>query len=259
MAFLGVERRDRIAVLTLDDPDRRNAMSGAMVKEMTAAFDELETDAEIGAAVITGAPPAFCSGADRADLATGVHDVRSIYEGFLRVRRSSLPTVAAVNGPAVGAGCNLALACDVRLASPAARFDPRFLKLGLHPGGGHTWMLERLGGPQTAAAMVLFDEVLEGEQAATRGLAWRCVPEGALVDEAVALAGRAADAPGELVARIKDTLGHLAWMESFDDAVAAELDAQQWSFGQPWRHTEPSAPKRKSRTGDGSGISDPPT
>ena len=80
----------------------------------------------------------------------------SIYEGFLRVLRSPLPTIAAVNGPAVGAGMNLALACDVRLAGASARFDTRFVKIGLHPGGGHVWMLERAVGPQAAAAMVLF-------------------------------------------------------------------------------------------------------
>jgi enoyl-CoA hydratase len=237
MPLLRADRRDRVALLTLHDPDRRNAMSGVMVDEVVGAFDELEADAGIGAAVVTGAPPAFCSGADRSDLAQGGRDVRSIYEGFLRVRRSSLPTVAAVNGPAVGAGFNLALACDVCMAAPAARFDPRFVRLGLHPGGGHTWMLERLGGPQTAAAMVLFGEVLDGEQAAARGLAWRCVPDSALVDEAVALAARAAEAPRELVARVKETLGRLPWMESFDDAVATELDAQAWSFTQPWRET----------------------
>src|SRR5207253_5114344 len=75
--------------------------------------------------------------------AEGQPGLRSVYEGFLRVARSSLPTVAAVNGAAVGAGMNLALACDVRLAGRSARFDTRFLKLGLHPGGGHTWMLRR--------------------------------------------------------------------------------------------------------------------
>jgi enoyl-CoA hydratase len=235
--LLEVDRRESVAVLTLDDPDRRNAMSGAMVDEVNAAFDALESEDAIGAAVITGAPPAFCSGADRSDLARGGHNVRSIYEGFLRVRRSSLPTVAAVNGPAVGAGCNLALACDVRIASPAARFDPRFLRLGLHPGGGHTWMLERLGGPQTAAAMVLFGEVLDGEQAAARGLAWTCVPDDALVDEAVALASRVAGAPRELVGRVKETLGRLAWMGSFDEAVDTELEAQAWSFTGPWRNS----------------------
>jgi enoyl-CoA hydratase len=236
MAVLRVERRERVALLTLDDPGTRNAMSLAMVDEITAAFDALEAEEGIGAAVVTGAPPAFCSGADRSDLAAGGRDVRSIYEGFLRVRRSSLPTIAAVNGPAVGAGANLALACDLRLTSPGGRFDPRFLRLGLHPGGGHTWMLERLAGPEATAALVLFGEVPQGKDAVARGLAWRCVPDDALVDEAVALAGRAAEVPRELVARVKATLGRLPWLASFDDAVATELESQAWSFTQPWRN-----------------------
>ena len=125
--------------------------------------------------MITGEPPAFCSGADVAalgSLSEQKHDgerraIGSIYEGFLRVLRSSLPTVAAVNGPAVGAGLNLALACDVRLAGESARFDTRFLRIGLHPGGGHTWMLDRAVGPQAAAAMVLFGAPVDG--AARRG------------------------------------------------------------------------------------------
>ncbi len=120
--------------------------------------------------VLTGEPPAFCSGADVAALGslseqrdeTERRQVTSIYEGFLRVLRSSLPTVAAVNGPAVGAGLNLALACTVRLAGTSARFDTRFLRIGLHPGGGHAWLLERAVGPQAAAAMVLFGERLDG-------------------------------------------------------------------------------------------------
>ena len=126
--------------------------------------------------MLTGEPPAFCSGADVAALGSLVASSRttasaarsrSIYEGFLRVLRSPLPTVAAVNGPAVGAGLNLALACDVRLAGESARFDTRFLRIGLHPGGGHAWMLDRAVGPQAAAAMVLFGAA--ARRAARRG------------------------------------------------------------------------------------------
>src|SRR4029077_6643375 len=119
----------------------------------------------------------------------------SVYEGFLRVARSALPTMAAANGAAVGAGVTLALACAVRLAARSARFDTRFLQLGLHPGGGHTWMLTRIAGPQTAAATVLLGEGLDGEAAARCGLAWRCVDDDDLLDEARVLAGRAASAP----------------------------------------------------------------
>ena len=120
--------------------------------------------------------------------------------------RSPLPTVAAVNGPAVGAGMNLALACDVRIAGAAARFDPRFVKIGLHPGGGHTWMLERAVGPQAAAAMVLFGVAVDGARAVEIGLAWSCHPDAELLDAAIAFAQGAARAPVPLLGRVKETL-----------------------------------------------------
>src|SRR5690606_25054318 len=142
-----------------------------LVDEIVAAFDAIEGDDGVGAVVVTGAPPAFCAGAALGDLdGTQREGLRRIYEGFLRVARSPLPTIAAVNGAAVGAGMNLALACDVRVAGARARFDTRFLQLGIHPGGGHTWMLQRAVGLQAAAAMVLFGEVLDGAEAERIGL-----------------------------------------------------------------------------------------
>jgi len=224
-----------VATLTLDDPTRRNALSVAMVGEIVAAFDALEGDAGVGAVVVTGTPPAFCAGADLSHLgqAPSGEGLGSVYEGFLRVARSALPTVAAVNGAAVGAGVNLALACDLRLAGRSARFDTRFLQLGLHPGGGHTWMLTRIVGPQTAAATVLFGEVLDGQGAERCGLAWRCVDDDELLDEARALAGRAASAPRALARRVKQTLAAVAGVQSSEEAVALELEAQLWSMSQP--------------------------
>src|SRR3954466_9594400 len=166
---------DRVATVTLNDPDKRNAISPAMVDAIAETFDALEADEGVGAVVVTGAPPAFCAGADLSHLGGSQQDgLRHIYEGFLRVARCPLPTLAAVNGAAVGAGMNLALACDVRLAARRAKFDTRFLQLGLHPGGGHTWMFHRIAGPQATAAAVLFGEVLDGEAAERCGLVWRC-------------------------------------------------------------------------------------
>jgi enoyl-CoA hydratase len=233
---LRVERPgDGVAVLTLDEPERRNALNLALVGEIIAAFDELEADTTIGAVVVTGAPPAFCAGADLGNLGSAQEEgLRAIYEGFLRVGRSSLPTLAAVNGAAVGAGMNLALVCDVRMAGRRARFDTRFLDLGLHPGGGHTWMLQRAVGPQAAAAMVLFGQVLDGEAAERHGLAWRCVEDDALLDEAVAVAARAASMPRELVQRTKQTLAAMSGVAAHDAAVDLELDAQLWSTQQPF-------------------------
>jgi enoyl-CoA hydratase len=235
-----VEVADGVALVTLAAPRRRNSLTGEMVAEFVAAMDGVEKNGDASAIIITGAPPAFCAGAALGHLASGGEPGRdrragllAIYEGFLRVRRSPLPTIAAVNGAAVGAGFNLALACDLRLAGRKARFDARFLQLGLHPGGGHTWMLQRVAGPQTAAALVLFGEILDGEAAAACGLAWRCVDDDALLDEARTLAGRTASAPRALVRRAKATLAAMAGVFDIDTAVDMEIEAQLWSIGQP--------------------------
>jgi enoyl-CoA hydratase len=239
MSEITVDLTDRVATVTLNVPDRRNAMSLEMVAELVAAFDDLDERPDVGAVVVTGAPPAFCAGATLSHLlGDAAGEARragllAIYEGFLRVGRSPLPTVAAVNGAAVGAGVNLALVCDVRLAARSARLDTRFLQLGLHPGGGHTWMLQRLAGPQVAAATVLFGEVLDGEAAERCGVVWRATDDATLLDEARALAGRAAAAPPDLVRRVKQTLATMGSVGRRDDAVEVELVAQLWSMEQP--------------------------
>jgi enoyl-CoA hydratase len=223
-----------VAVVTVSDPERRNALTPPMITELIAAFDRLEADASVGAVVVTGAPPAFCAGADLSHLGSRPSDdgLRGIYEGFLRVGRSPLPTIAAVNGAAVGAGVNLALCCDLRLAARRARFDTRFLQLGLHPGGGHTWMMRRAVGPQTTVAAVLYGEVLDGPEAERTGLVWRCVDDDQLLPTAITLAARAATSP-ELARRIKATIATMADVDSHDAAVDVELEAQLWSMAQP--------------------------
>lgn len=232
---IDVHAAERVGVVTLDEPQRRNSLTAAAVEALVAGFDRLESSGEVGSVVVTGAPPAFCAGADLSDLGGSKEaGLRAIYEGFLRVARSPLPTIAAVNGPAVGAGMNLALACDVRLAGRSARFETRFLDLGLHPGGGHTWMLQRAVGPQAAAAMVLFGEVLDGAAAADRGLVWRCVDDGDLLPTALAMAAKASAAPPELAAQVKDSLRATAAIDRHDDAVDHELAKQVWSMEQPF-------------------------
>jgi enoyl-CoA hydratase len=107
---------DGVATLTLNNPDERNTLTAPMVEEMIAAMDAIEADESVGAIVVTGTPPAFCAGANLGNLAEATEgSLGRIYEGFLRIARSPLPTLAAVNGAAVGAGMNLALGCDVRL------------------------------------------------------------------------------------------------------------------------------------------------
>jgi enoyl-CoA hydratase len=234
LATVRTDVDERVATVTLDDSDRRNALTAGMADELVAAFDRLEADGDVGAVVITGAPPAFCAGADLSHLGSSQREgILAVYEGFLRVARSPLPTIAAVNGAAVGAGMNLALACDVRLAARRARFDSRFLALGLHPGGGHTWMLQRIAGAEAAMATVVFGEVLDGAEAERVGLVWRCVDDDALSDAAHTLAARAAAAPAELVARTKATVRAMGDIATHAEAVERELEHQLWSLGQP--------------------------
>lgn len=225
---------DGVGVVTLDAPERRNAFVLEMCAETTAVVDALESDPSVGALVVTGAGTAFCAGADLSHLG-GSHreGLLDIYEGFLRFARSTLPTIAAVNGAAVGAGMNLALACDLRLAGESARFDTRFLNLGIHPGGGHTWMMRNIVGPQTTAATVLFGEVLSGADAERHGLAWRCVPDEELLPLAIELGARAAAVPRELAVRAKATIGAMASVVDHPSAVERELGDQVWSVTQP--------------------------
>ena len=226
---------DGVATLTLNNPDERNALSAPMVDEIVAAMDGFEADESVGAVVVTGAPPAFCAGAKLGNLSDADGEsLGRIYEGFLRVARSPLPTIAAVNGAAVGAGMNLALGCDVRIAARRAKFDTRFMQLGLHPGGGHTWMLRRIAGPEVTMAVVLFGEVLDGEEAARVGLVFRCVADDDLLPTAKAMAGRAAGAPRALIATTKRTIASMATVPDHSAAVAAELEPQLWSTRQPW-------------------------
>ena len=243
-----IERRGAVAVLTVADPARRNALSVELSGLLARAVDACDADKSVHAMVITGAPPAFCAGGDlRALAAAGESgsegDLQHIYAGFLAVAQATVPTIAAVNGPAVGAGLNLALACDLRLAGPGAIFDARFLQLGIHPGGGMTWLAQRALGPQTAAAMALFGAPLDAAEAVRTGLAYRLVDTGlddatgggdprsptahqAVVAAAVDLAQRAASAPRELVVATKATLRATATMPAPADAVAYETGPQ---------------------------------
>ncbi|MEY2966203.1 MAG: hypothetical protein RLY50_253 [Actinomycetota bacterium] len=235
MSLVLVSVTDGVATLTLNNPAERNTLTAPMVAEIISAMDMIEADQSIGALVVTGAAPAFCAGANLGNLAEATGEsLGTIYEGFLRIARSPLPTIAAVNGAAVGAGMNLALGCDVRIAARRAKFDTRFLQIGIHPGGGHTWMLRRIAGPQVATATVLFGEVLDGAEAERVGLAWKCVDDDALLDVAQQMGARAATAPRPLLEATKATIAAMADVESHPDAVARELEPQLWSTRQPW-------------------------
>lgn len=219
------ETVDRVAVLTVANPARRNAMDLRMSGLLAEAVDAAVADEGVGAIVVTGQDPAFCAGGDLAEIAAAdAVTLQRVYAGFLAVAHCPLPTVAAVNGAAVGAGLNLALACDVRLAGPDARFDARFLQLGIHPGGGSTWMARRAVGAQVAAALMLFGEILDADEAQRLGLVLRRTDD--VRASAIELAARAASAPRELAVATKASMRVTAGISTLADAVQVEVRAQ---------------------------------
>jgi len=186
----------------------------------------LEDDREVHAVVVTGAGKAFCAGANLSALgAATAQGLHRLYDGFVAVADCALPTIAAVNGPAVGAGLNLALACDVRIAGPSAMFDPRFQKLGLHPGGGMTWMLQRAVGPEIARAALLFGMRFDAAAAVRHGLALDVTDDP--VGAALALAAGPAAAPRDVVIATKATMRatiHPGATDTEHHAVAIEVE-----------------------------------
>jgi enoyl-CoA hydratase len=221
-----------VGLLTLDDPAHRNALSPALSNALAAAVTQA-LDANAGALVLTAEPPVFCAGGSLDALLTRDVPLSASYAGFTALATAPVPTIAAINSPAIGAGVNLPLACDVILAGPHARFDPRWLDVGIHPGGGHLWRLQQRIGSQGAAALVLCGDSLTGEEAAAAGLAWRCVTEPELLPLAMQYATRAAGRHRPLVVRTKQSLVASERLATPEQAMALELEAQEWSMDEP--------------------------
>lgn len=238
-----------VAVITINDPDRRNAVTAEISAALRAAVDAVEANQDVNALIVTGAGKAFCAGANLTALGEATEDgLRVIYDGFLAVANCALPTIAAVNGAAVGAGLNLALAADVRIAGPAALFDPRFQKLGIHPGGGATWMLQRAVGPQVARASLLFGMSFDAETAVRHGLALRVAEDP--VAAARELAAGPAAAPRDVVLATKASMRATAnpgFVDSDQHSIAVdtELGPQATSIESPEFARRLEAAKRR--------------
>jgi enoyl-CoA hydratase len=224
---------DGVGRLTLADPAHRNALSPQLSDQLAAAVhDLLARGARV--VVLDAEPPVFCAGGSLDSLLSDDLDLAAAYAGYQALADAPVPTIAAVAGAAIGAGVNLPLACDVVLAAESARFDPRFLDVGIHPGGGHLWRLAARIGEQGAAALTIFGDTLTGAEAAAVGLAWRCVPDAELASLADALARRVAGRSPELVRRTKATLRASRALTDPADAARLELEAQEWSVGRPF-------------------------
>ncbi len=196
-----IERDGVLATLRLNRPERRNAVNRALIEDVMAALDALEADPAVRAIVLTGAGRAFCAGADLAERATlderaVVAHRKRVVALFDRVARCEVPLVAAVNGPAYGGGAELALLCDVVVASEAAVFRFPEVALGIIPGGGGCYTLVRAVGKYRAKELVLTARAVPAAEALALGLASRVVPPERLLAEARALAAAiAANAP----------------------------------------------------------------
>ncbi|MFO7777463.1 MAG: enoyl-CoA hydratase/isomerase family protein [Nitriliruptoraceae bacterium] len=238
---MNLERHDDgVAVLTLDDPDRRNAMTAAMGDELARRCDELTADDGLRVVVLTGTPPAFSAGGDLdmlEDLARRAREehfdagpvMRAFYTRFLRVGELPVPVIAAVNGHAVGAGLCVALAADLRIVSTSAKLGLNFARLGLHPGMGGSWFLPRLLGPERAAAWLYTGALYDGATATAQGLALEAVESDAALPRALELAAEIAASSPVVVRQLKRTLTATPQLD-LATALAGEAAAQAVSY-----------------------------
>ncbi|HEX7006480.1 MAG TPA: 2-(1,2-epoxy-1,2-dihydrophenyl)acetyl-CoA isomerase PaaG [Alphaproteobacteria bacterium] len=227
--------RDGFATVTLNRPDKLNAFTAAMHAELRAALDDAARRPDVRAVLLTGAGRGFCAGQDLSERVQKPGDpprdagasLEATYNRLVRqIRALEMPVVAAVNGVAAGAGCNIALACDIVLAARSARFIQSFSKIGLIPDAGGTWQLPRLVGRARALGLALLAEPLSAEQAEQWGLIWRAVDDDKLMEEARTLAASLATQPTTALALAKKALD-ASETNSFDQQLDLERDLQR--------------------------------
>lgn len=209
---------DRIATITLNQPDRRNPMSPEIMAALPEILDSIQADASVRCVVLTGAGRSFSAGADFRTLAglvsetgidgvAGIHaGIQKLYAAFLPIGDLPIPTIAAINGAAVGGGLGIALLCDIRIVAEDAKIGANFARLGIHPGLGISGRLPRLIGQEAAAELLFTGKLIRGAEAAAMGLARRAVPRDQVLSAAMELAGEIAAAAPLAVRAIKQTL-----------------------------------------------------
>jgi 2-(1,2-epoxy-1,2-dihydrophenyl)acetyl-CoA isomerase len=228
-----VERHGGVGLVTLNRPDRSNAFDQAMAAELRGAVQALAKDPDVGALVLTGAGKAFCAGGDAQAMRQGFAGkggAKAVFLGLTgqfhplihALATMPKPVIAAVNGAAAGGGFPLALACDLRIASPHAKFKPAYLTLGVVPDGGLMWMLPRFVGPGKAREIVLTDATILADQALALGLVNEVVEPARVVPRALELAQRMAEGPRFAIAQAKALLA-----KGERSTLKAHLDAER--------------------------------
>lgn len=225
--------RTGVAILTLQREDRLNALTVAMGAAFEVAVASLAMEPELRAVVVTGAGKAFSAGGDldfleeraAASPQQNAEEMRAFYRRYLSVRQLPVPVLAAIQGPAIGAGLCLALACDVRIAATKAKLGFTFVSLGLHPGMGATFLLPALVGPQTASRLLLTGDVIDGEEASRLGLVAEAVSAEETLPVTLAYARRMA-AAGPVAVRSTARSLRLQDERGLEQALWREADAQ---------------------------------
>jgi enoyl-CoA hydratase/carnithine racemase len=224
METLLVDRAEGVVTVTMNRPEKKNAANAAMWQELDACFREVAQRAEDRVVVLTGAGGAFCSGADLTSIGSGDHPLslmRRVADVALALHRLPKPTIAKVDGVAAGAGCNMALGCDLIVASDEARFCEIFARRGLSIDFGGSWLLPRLVGLHRAKELALLADMLSADEAFRLGLVNRVVPSAELDDFVGDWARRLAAGPPIALAMTKALLN-----QSFEVSLAQALDAE---------------------------------
>jgi 2-(1,2-epoxy-1,2-dihydrophenyl)acetyl-CoA isomerase len=230
-----LESHGAVTVLTLNRPDALNALNVQMGNEIKESVGGL-VQSGVRAVIITGAGRAFCAGGDLREMqqmAKSENRIEAFFDEPLRllneclmlIRRSPLPFIAAVNGPASGGGCNFALSCDVVIAAESAKFNQAFIKVGLSPDCGGTFILPRLVGWRRASELMMTGDLTSAKEAAEMGMINATVPDSELMSRAMAMADRLAQAPTAAIGRIKELLEASA-TSSFEEQLELERQAQ---------------------------------
>lgn len=235
-----VARRDGVVTITLNRPHRKNALTSRMIEDLRLLLEEVDRRPGDRVLVLTGAGGEFCSGADLADPdspaqgapGTALTRVRRVGDVALALHRLRIPTVAKVDGVAVGAGLGLALGCDLVVATERARLSMIFVRRALSPDNGTSWLLPRLVGMARAKELAFLGEMVDAATAEEMGLVGRVVPVDALDATVDGLAGRLAAGPSQALALTKQLLGN-AWTASLDDALEHEAQAQALNLAGP--------------------------
>lgn len=224
-----VERRDRVAVITLDRPEQLNAYTVQMGEDLVHAFDSLRTDDSVHVVVLTGAGRAFCAGLDLNALREtpdpalpALGEERLIRSFGAELFNYPKPVIAAINGAAAGIGVTITLPCDIRIAAAGAKLAFPFAKLGIVPGLGSSFLLPRLLGPGQAKILALTGQTISAEEALAIGLVDRVVAPESLLDESLELARAIAANSPQIVGLIKEALNAGATATSIDAALAFE-------------------------------------